>query len=114
LASQPDGAGEVADLPRIDHRDRDPGLRERRPEPALEPARGLDHDQQAALAGEPGDQPGDAAPVAAEPGLLTAWQQVHIEPAFAEIDANETLDLSETLPHDHPRMRACSPFDCSA
>ena len=91
---QTGGAGEIADLARIDHCDRDLGLLERRRQHALQATRGLDHHQQARLAGKPDDQPRNAAPVAAEAGAIATWQQVHIRLRRADIYADETPKLT--------------------
>jgi hypothetical protein len=94
-------------------RDRDPGLPERRLEPPLQAAAGLDHHQRTLLARQPGDQACDAALVAIEGDLLATRQDMHIQARLADIDPDEAFDLFQSLAHHHPRMRACSPIDCS-
>jgi len=108
--------GKVADLARVDHGDREAGQRQSRGQGALEPAGGLDHDQEAAAGAEPGDQPADPARIVGEAGALAGRQQVDVEPTLAHVHADEGLGLSEALGHRtiRPRRRACRPIDCSA
>jgi hypothetical protein len=86
---------------------------EGRLQPPLQPSCGLHHHQRALLAGQPGDQACDAAPVSIEPSLLATRQDMHVKARLADIDADEALQRLRSLAHHHPRMRACRPIDCS-
>jgi hypothetical protein len=83
------GAGEGADLARIDHRQRQPGRGQGTGDHRFVAAGGLQHDQARPTAAQLGQQALQPGRVAAGRDPLALGAQMHLEPALGDIDADE-------------------------
>jgi hypothetical protein len=82
------GAGEGADLARIDHRQRQPGRGQGPGDHRFAAAGGLQHDQ-ARLAAQLGQQALQPGGVATGRDPLALGAQMHLEPALGNVDADK-------------------------
>jgi hypothetical protein len=89
LGEPPGGAGEVADLARVDDHQRQAGGAERRGDGRLKAPGGLKHDQPRGKRGEAVGQRREAGGVAVESKRLPSRAHVHVEPALGDVDADE-------------------------
>ena len=92
------GAGEIADLARVHHRQRQPGRAERPCHRRLEAARRLEHDQRHIQPAQPRHQLIQAFSVARDGKGLPRRAHVHVEPILRHINAYEHL-------FHHPSLR---------
>jgi hypothetical protein len=83
------GAGEGADLARVDDRDRQAGRGQGRGEADLHPAGGLEHDECRRERTQALDQRRHAPVVMVEGGALAGRAQVDVEPVLGNVDADE-------------------------
>jgi hypothetical protein len=101
------GAGEVADLARVDHGQRQAGAGERGGHRDLETAGGLQHDEAGRFRPQPRQQPVEAPAVARHGEGLARRAEVHVEAIFGNVDADEGRRGGGRLIHGPSlRMRA--------
>jgi hypothetical protein len=94
------GAGEIADLARVDHRQRQMGSRHRARHDRLVAAGGFHHDQPGRQILQPLHELHQAFAVARDGEALAARPQMHGEPVLCHIDPNKMLHVPSL------RMRA--------
>ena len=87
LGEPPQGAGEVADLARVDHRQRQAGARQRSRHGQFEAAGGFQDDQGDVAAAQIGDQPFEAFAVARDGEGLPRGADMHVEANQSERSA---------------------------
>jgi len=102
------GAGELANLARIDHGGDQPRLAQRQPQRPFVPARRLQHDPFAAQRPQPADQGIVAGPVVADRKADPERAHMHVQTVLRNIDPYKNRRA-----HHHPipflRLRARAP-----
>jgi hypothetical protein len=89
LRQLPAGPRELPDLPGIDHRHREPRVRERRRDRALIAAGGFQYNQRRAQAGQPMHQRGHPRLIVGHRELLIRGSYMHVQPVLRHIEPHK-------------------------